>query len=64
MIAARTARPLAPRMSVTTRVSFTFASSSVFCNRRVCRPLSPTRQSVKVMDVLAKLQDAGYQVQP
>ena len=42
MIAARIARPLTPRMSLTTRVSFTFASSSVFCSRSVCRATSPT----------------------
>ena len=42
MSAARIARPLTPRMSVTTRVSFTFASSSVFCKRCVCRAISRT----------------------
>ena len=42
MSAARIARPLTPRMSLATRVSFTFASSSVFCRRRVCRAISRT----------------------
>ena len=42
MSAARIARPLTPRMSVTTCVNFTFASSSVFCRRCVCRVISRT----------------------
>ena len=43
MSAARIARPLTPRMSVSTHVSFTFASSSVFCRRCVCRAISPNQ---------------------
>ena len=60
--AARTAPPLAPGMSVTTRVSFTFPSSSVFCSRCAYRATSATScLGVRVRSRSSSIGDGGHE---